>query len=139
MMPPDDAVTRHVFVYGTLRAGGSNDIRRFDPAPVCIGAASIHGVLYDLGDYPGLLLGGSMPVRGEVYRIAPAVEAALDRLEAVATDDSGEYIKRAVDVEVDGLLRDCLVYEIHASRIRGRRVIPSGDWLDFQKKDDDSA
>ena len=118
-----------MFVYGTLRAGGSNDIRRFAPAPELVGEASLRGVLYDLGAYPGMVLGGPSDVRGEVYRIAPRLEAALDRLESVADDDSGEYVKREVDVALGGRSLRCLVYEIHSTRIEGRPVIASGDWL----------
>ncbi|MGE8202738.1 MAG: gamma-glutamylcyclotransferase family protein, partial [Variovorax sp.] len=80
----------HVFVYGTLRRGGRNDIARYRPAPVWIGEAGIAGTLYDLGAYPGVVLGGTRRVRGEVYVIEPAVEAALDVLEEVAADGSGE-------------------------------------------------
>lgn len=127
----------HVFVYGTLRRGGRNDIARYRPLPVWVGEASIVGTLYDLGAYPGVVLGGAGRmksamrgvVKGEVYVVEPAVEAALDVLEEVADDDSGEYIKRHVRVEVAGRPIDCLVYEIHPSRIAGRRVIESGDWI----------
>lgn len=135
----------HVFVYGTLRRGGRNDIARYRPLPVWVGEASIVGTLYDLGAYPGVVLGGGGRmksamkgamrgamrgvVKGEVYVLEPAVEAALDVLEEVADDDSGEYIKRHVRVEVAGRPIDCLVYEIHPSRIAGRRVIESGDWI----------
>ncbi len=119
----------HVFVYGTLRSGGRNDIARYRPSPVRLGETSIDGTLYDLGAYPGIVLGGAGRVAGEVYAIDPAVEAALDVLEEVADDDSGEYIKRRVRVEVSGQWVDCLVYEIHPSRIADRRVIQSGDWI----------
>jgi gamma-glutamylcyclotransferase (GGCT)/AIG2-like uncharacterized protein YtfP len=119
----------HVFVYGTLRRGGRNDIARYRPAPAWIGEAGIAGTLYDLGAYPGVVLGGTRRVRGEVYVIEPAVEAALDVLEEVAADGSGEYIKRQVRVEVGSHWFDCLVYEIHPARIAGRRVIESGDWI----------
>lgn len=119
----------HVFVYGTLRRSGRNDIARFRPRPVCVGEASIAGTLYDLGAYPGVVLGGAGRVKGEVYVVESSVEAALDVLEEVADDDSGEYIKRRVRVEVGGELVDCLVYEIHPSRIAGRQVIGSGDWI----------
>jgi gamma-glutamylcyclotransferase (GGCT)/AIG2-like uncharacterized protein YtfP len=119
----------HVFVYGTLRRGGRNDIARYRPTPVLVGEASIAGTLYDLDAYPGVVLGGEGRVRGEVYVVEPAVEAALDVLEEVADDDTGEYIKRLVRVEVGGQWLDCLVYEIHPTRIAGRRVIESGDWI----------
>ncbi|MET3493334.1 gamma-glutamylcyclotransferase (GGCT)/AIG2-like uncharacterized protein YtfP [Variovorax boronicumulans] len=119
----------HVFVYGTLRRNGRNDIARYRPLPVFVGEAHIAGTLHDLGSYPGVVLGGAGRVKGEVYRIEPAVEAALDKLEEVAEDDSGEYIRRSVRVQVGAHWIDCLVYEIHPSRIGGRPVIGSGDWI----------
>ena len=129
MMPHSATARRHVFVYGTLRAGGRNDIARFRPQPERVGDATLAGTLYDLGAYPGAVLGGNGVLRGEVYRITPEVEAALDLLEEVADDDTGEYIKRECTVIVDGQTVDCLVYEIHPGRIAGRPVIASGDWL----------
>ncbi|QFZ84506.1 gamma-glutamylcyclotransferase [Variovorax paradoxus] len=119
----------HVLVYGTLRRGGRNDIARYRPAPVFVGEAFIAGTLYDLGAYPGVVLGGAGRVKGEVYRIAPEVERELDRLEEVADDDSGEYIRRSVRVAVGTQSVECLVYEIHPTRIAGRCVIDSGDWI----------
>ncbi|HWT20972.1 MAG TPA: gamma-glutamylcyclotransferase family protein [Variovorax sp.] len=126
---PDASAQRHVFVYGTLRRGGRNDIARYRPAPVHVADARIAATLYDLGAYPGAVLGGERHVVGEIYRIAPQVEAELDRLEGVADDDSGEYIRRHVAVEAGAQRFECLVYEIHPSRIEGRAVIGSGDWI----------
>ena len=123
------AAPRYVFVYGTLRSGGSNDIARWLPAPQFVGAAEIAGTLHDLGAYPGARLGGSARLHGEVYRIEPALEAQLDRLEEVRPDDQGEYLKRQVQVQVGARLLDCLVYEIQADRVMGRPVIASGDWF----------
>jgi len=129
--PPVSAVapTRNVFVYGTLRAGGSNDITRYRPLPRRIGSAVVCGTLYDLGVYPGMRLGGSQPVIGEVYLVDAIVERQLDMLESVLDDDSGEYVKRIVEVDVDGLTLTCLVYEIQLSRVVGHTVIAHGDWL----------
>lgn len=124
------AGARHVFVYGTLRAGGRNDIARYRPAPVRIADAAIAGTLYDFGAYPGAALDGAGRIVGEVYRIDAQVEAALDVLEEVAEDDSGEYLKRVLPVQTtDGRWFDCLVYEIHPSRTVGRAVIDGGDWI----------
>lgn len=120
-----------VFVYGTLRRSGSNDIHRFGPPAPCFrGAGCIAGTLHDLGAYPGVVLGGPGRVWGEVYEIAPAVERALDALEEVQDDDEGEYRRRHVSVVMEGGGSvDCLVYEIHPRRARGRPVIASGDWI----------
>ena len=132
MMPQANyspATPRHVFVYGTLRAGGSNDITRWRPSAQFVGTAEIAGTLYDLGAYPGATLGGTARVRGEVHRIEPALEAQLDQLEEVLPDEQGEYFKREIAVWVGRQRIDCLVYEINPSRLSGRGVIPSGDWL----------
>ena len=126
---PGARTSRHVFVYGTLRRGGRNDIARFRPEPFFVANAAIAGALYDLGAYPGVVLGGKRRVMGEIYRIEPEVEAALDVLEEVADDDAGEYIRRHVTLEAGAQQFECLVYEIHPSRIAGRAVIRSGDWI----------
>jgi gamma-glutamylcyclotransferase (GGCT)/AIG2-like uncharacterized protein YtfP len=129
MMPHSADPIRYVFVYGTLRRGGRNDIARFAPAPEHVADASIAGTLYDLGSYPGAVLGGTARVFGEIYVITPPLEAQLDLLEEVKPDDSGEYIKRQVKVRAGAEEFACLIYEIHPQHIVGRPVIASGDWL----------
>lgn len=119
----------HVFVYGTLRRGQANDINRLQPAPGYLGQARIRGTLYDLGPYPGVVLGGADRVQGEVYAITPELEQQLDVIEDVAPVPSGEYARRHVELEVGGRQLRCLVYEIDAQRVQGRPRIPSGDWL----------
>ncbi len=129
MMPQPEEATRPVFVYGTLRRGERNDIARYRPLPLFIGTASVDGRLYDLGAYPGIVLRERGRVVGEVYRITAEVEAALDVLEEVKADGSGEYRKEDASVMVGGRTLLCLVYEIHPDRLSGRPVIASGDWL----------
>lgn len=123
---------RHVFVYGTLRRGQANDITRLRPTPRLLGPASVAGALYDLGAYPGLVLGGTGQVRGEVYVIAPALEIRLDAIEAMpvppADPRSGEYRRRRIDVVVGQARVRCLVYELQPARAAGCARIDSGDW-----------
>ena len=137
---------RHVFVYGTLRRGEQRDINRLRPAPRWVGLASVPGILHDLGAYPGLLLGGSGRVRGEVYEISAELERQLDEIEEVWPQQSGEYAKREVWVVLDcpparqagrsdqpasGQV-SCLLYEISPERIIGKPVITSGDWVRYR-------
>jgi gamma-glutamylcyclotransferase (GGCT)/AIG2-like uncharacterized protein YtfP len=121
-------VERHVFVYGTLRRGEANDINRLRPAPVFLGPARVAGTLYDLGPYPGVILGGADRVQGEVYAITPELERQLDLIEEVAPVPSGEYARRDITVELRGRTLVCLVYEIAPARVQGRPRIASGDW-----------
>ena len=130
---PDESVPprppRCVFVYGTLRLGGSNDITRLQPAPRFVGPAQVAGVMYHLGAYPGLLLGGDRWVVGEVYAIEPALEAILDAIEGVVGQPGDEYIRREVVVLLEGQSLACLVYEISPPYVAAAPVIASGDWL----------
>ena len=128
-----EAPLRHVFVYGTLRRGGRNDINRLQPAPEYVGMGEVRGVLYHLDWYPGLTLGGeeAVTVVGEVYRIGPELETILDGIEQIVPGADSEYFKREVEVAVDGQPVACLLYEINPSRVRGRQAIGHGDWIVF--------
>ena len=138
---------RHVFVYGTLRRGEQRDINLLSPTPRWIGHAGVEGVLYDLGDYPGLVLGIDQHprqkiVRGEVYEISDELERLLDVIEEVAPRPSGEYAKgqllvhlTSADTSDEGGLGHavtCLVYEVTPDRVTGRPVIFGGDWVDYR-------
>jgi gamma-glutamylcyclotransferase (GGCT)/AIG2-like uncharacterized protein YtfP len=128
-----EAPLRHVFVYGTLRRGGRNDINRLEPAPRYLGMGEVKGMLYHFDWYPGLSLGGqeAITVVGEVYEIAPQLECLLDGIEKIVPGDASEYLKRELAVEVDGRQLQCLVYEINPERVRGRQAIRHGDWILF--------
>ena len=120
---------RHVFVYGTLRRGDANDITQLTPAPVYIGDSQISGNMYNLGTYPGVTLGGSGMVVGEVYAITEPLERLLDGIESEYPAQADEYAKRDIQVSVNGQTLDCIVYEINAAYIQGKPEILSGDWI----------
>jgi gamma-glutamylcyclotransferase (GGCT)/AIG2-like uncharacterized protein YtfP len=136
----------YVFVYGTLRRGEPRDINRLLPAPRWIGAASVPGVMYHLGAYPGVVLGDDSGdagrVQGEVYEISAELERQLDEIEEVWPQQSGEYARRRVVARLDQLAPQgtghpngtpaemiCLIYEITLGRVKGKPVIASGNWL----------
>lgn len=133
MMP--ETPERHVFVYGTLRRGGRNDINRLQPPPQYVGMGEVRGVLYHLDWYPGLTLGGeeAVTVVGEVYRITPQLEQQLDAIERIVPGADSEYFKRDIAVDVEGRRIACLVYEINPAHVRGRATIGHGDWILFHK------
>jgi gamma-glutamylcyclotransferase (GGCT)/AIG2-like uncharacterized protein YtfP len=132
MMP--EASMRHVFVYGTLRRGGRNDINRLEPAPRYLGMGEVKGTLYHIDWYPGLTLGGqeAVTVVGEVYEIVPELEVLLDEIEHIVPGEGSEYFKRELAVEVDGRPLQCLVYEINPERVRDKDMIGHGDWILFR-------
>lgn len=124
---------RHVFVYGTLRRGGRNDINRLEPPPRYVGMGEVKGRLYHMDWYPGLMLGGeeAVTVVGEVYEVSPQLESVLDEIEGIVPGEDSEYFKRTLDIDVNGRPLPCFLYEINPSRVRGKQPIGHGDWIRF--------
>ena len=126
----------HVAVYGTLRAGGINDIAKLQPGITCLGKTQLTGTLYDLGWYPGLTLQGMQTVLAEVYPMDAALEQAMDRIEGLWPEDMGEYTKRIVTLPA---MQPCgeqqpvtlLVYEAQPATVRHAPVIVASDWLQW--------
>jgi len=125
-------VESYVFVYGTLRRGQERDINRLQPTAIFRGDGKINGILYDLGSYPGVRLGGEHWVQGEVYQVTPELERQLDAIEEVWPQQTGEYVRRQVTVQCAGAALTCLVYEVAEAHIKGKVIIASGDWIERQ-------
>lgn len=140
-------VVRHVFVYGTLRQGEVRDINHLFPAPRRVGLARVQGLIYDLGSYPGAVLGAPGWIQGEIYEITLELERILDEIEEVWPQQTGEYFKREIEVplasaenfqrqrsEISVKAIFCLVYEVAPARIAGRPLISGGDWVRHRKE-----
>ena len=112
-----------VFVYGTLRRGGSNAFRM--EGAEFAGMATVRGRLYPISWYPGLVLDAAAgPVTGELFRVGSAQLAALDAFE-------GEEYRRvkAEAFTEDGRSHDAWLWEWILS-VEGRPPLAGGDWLE---------
>jgi gamma-glutamylcyclotransferase (GGCT)/AIG2-like uncharacterized protein YtfP len=134
--------TPPLFVYGTLRAAFGHEMhRRLERELRFIGYATVHGVLYDLGAYPALVLDAAEggPVRGEVYALdadrAAAALAALDAYEGCASADPQphEYRREILRATLDDgrtlAAWAWLLNRPHAGCTR----IPGGDYLAWRR------
>ena len=74
-----------VFVYGTLKRGGSNHGLLAGQTFVGVARLAAGFALYSLGEYPGLVAeaGSTDRVTGEVWAVDDAALARLDELEGV--------------------------------------------------------
>lgn len=118
-----------VFVYGTLRRGGVRAMPGLFPGARFVGGGSVRGSLYDLGEFPGLLLEGSGPaVTGEVYEVDDDVLDKLDEIEA-----SSFYRRERVEVSLGDERRACWVYVYDPELYPGGVLITSGDWIEHAK------
>jgi gamma-glutamylcyclotransferase (GGCT)/AIG2-like uncharacterized protein YtfP len=114
----------HVFVYGTLRRGGSNHFRM--EGAEFLSAATVNGRLYRIDWYPGLVLDDmAADIHGEVYRVSAEVLERLDHYEG------GEYRRVMTQVRCGGDHRSpqaAWVWEWLGPVDESRRI-RSGDWL----------
>jgi 2-hydroxychromene-2-carboxylate isomerase/gamma-glutamylcyclotransferase (GGCT)/AIG2-like uncharacterized protein YtfP len=120
-----------LFVYGTLRSGGSNDIARLVPGSRRLGTARLAGRLYDVGTYPHLVLDAQAPwVVGELVAVPEAGWPVLDTLEHIVREDrpDGEYFKRHALLE-NG--QQVVVYEGNPAVLPTHTLIACGDWLAY--------
>lgn len=84
-----------IFVYGTLKRGGSNHHYMNGQRFVTEATTLPRYRLYDLGGYPGMVLDldKGLGIQGEIWEVDAAGLTALDELEDV---DGGEYVRENV-------------------------------------------
>lgn len=118
-----------LFLYGTLMTGepGHRELR-LAKRLVLIGRDRIAGTLYDLGDYPGLILSGSGIVQGELF--AAPDSGLLGEIDAFELYDpfdreASEYLRIRVTTLDSG--HDAWTYAYNCG-VRGMPVIASGNW-----------
>lgn len=126
MQPPPELV----FVYGTLRRGGSNHFRM--AGAEFIAAGTITGRMYRINWYPGLVLDeAGDEIHGEVYAASPELLAALDLFEGISAGemDGSEYRRiQTTVVGQDSRLLTAWVWE-WLGMIDESQRLTDGDWL----------
>ena len=119
-----------VFVYGTLRRGGSNAFR-MDGAEF-IASGKVAGRLYLISWYPGVVLdAGTETVEGDLYRVGASQLSALDEFEGISANEIEGAEYRRVKTEVTTGGHEVFVawsYEWKGPVEESKRIM-SGDWL----------
>ncbi len=112
----------YLFVYGTLKRGGS--IHWILDGYPFLGRARAKGfVLYDLGPYPAMVRGAGV-VYGEVYEVSEEVLQALDWVEGVPVLYRRELIEVVFE---DGTPLKAWAY-IYNGNVKGFPLIKEGEW-----------
>lgn len=83
------------FFYGTLMNADRLQSVLQGAEARSVGAGSVVGTLYDLGEYPGLILGGPATVPGFLFDVDEADATRLDDYEGVG---EGLYARRLIQV-----------------------------------------
>ena len=116
-----------VFVYGSLRRGNAGAMSVRFPDATYVGEGKVRGSLFDLGEYPGLVLNGEDSiVTGEVYEVDDDTLDKLDKFELTS-----DYIRKQVEVEQGSERMDCWIYvpERDPEFFADCELIESGDWI----------
>jgi gamma-glutamylcyclotransferase (GGCT)/AIG2-like uncharacterized protein YtfP len=119
-------LTRHLFVYGTLRPG---DVRWTLLEPFVAGDGvddTVAGSLFDTGlDYPAAVFGGPATIVGRTYPLRPErLEEALAALDDEEDTVLGLYRRVTVTTE-----RGTPAYAYAYGAGLDLTPIPSGDWF----------
>lgn len=128
---------RSVFVYGTLKQGGSRE-KAWPHLPQSIRIGYVRGILLDLGSYPGLLVGDDW-IRGELYTLLPEqiVETlqVLDQIEDFdPQQENNLYVREIIPVfdRPDGtLIEEAYAYFLSRPSLKTR-----GQPIPFQLGED---
>lgn len=118
-----------VFVYGTLRRGGSNHFR-MDGAEF-VASGTICGRMYRIDWYPGIVLdpaGGE--IQGELYHVGPDLLSALDVFEGLSAGEieGSEYRRiQTTVVRQDSQTATAWIWEWLGMVDESQRLL-DGDW-----------
>ena len=113
----------HLFVYGTLKRGGSNHGQMAGQRFVAEARTTPGYRMFDVGGYPGLVVcpEDRDGVTGEIWLVSPAVLLRLDRFEGVS-----EGLYRREPVALTGPHEgEPIEGYVYARSVRGLR--PVGD------------
>lgn len=125
-----------VFVYGTLRRGGTNHFRMAGGDLVAEGV--VKGRIYRISWYPGLVLGDEGEVKGEVYSVDAAQLLELDAFEGLSAGEieGSEYRRvRAVVFRPGGKTLSAWVWE-WIGPFDAKDVLEQGDWIAVEPGDE---
>jgi len=112
-----------IFVYGTLRAGGSNHHRLNQAAS--LGAGTVRGNLFRVDWYPALFLDPDAgEIHGELYAVDLETLAQLDDFEGSAY----RRVRVGVTLSNKNEEAEAWVWE-HLDPVDESRHIAGGDWL----------
>jgi gamma-glutamylcyclotransferase (GGCT)/AIG2-like uncharacterized protein YtfP len=112
---------KHLFVYGTLMSGERNHHLMSHAQFLRDSRTEPSFQLHHLGDFPGLVPGGTSSVVGELYEVDDRTLAVLDRFE-----EHPDFYERKSILLADGSTVE--TYLLRLDQVQGCCVIPSGSW-----------
>ena len=126
-MPDEAEKPDLVFVYGTLRPGLAAATRHLVDDLEQVGSATVRGLLFDLGNYPGMIAGDGV-VYGDLLRLgSPNRLSLLDEYEECGGPRPLFWRQRILARQATGEIVSAWTY-LYARSITGAARIPEGDY-----------
>jgi len=125
-----------IFVYGTLRKGGKANY--FLKGARWVGSAKIHGALYKIDWYPGVIRAEKLTkehpaatwVLGDVYEVGDVLLAKLDDYEGCTPQHNKPHEYQRVQTQVKTPDENLTVqFWEYAWQVNPENHLPHGDWL----------
>jgi len=123
-----------IFAYGTLKVDPESFARQFDRFRLTSTPGTVMGVLYDLGFFPALILGGPEIVYGELHKysnFAQVIER-MDQIEGYFGYNNPNNLYRRIRTQVhagnNSIITTATVYEF-AHGVDGYPKVHSGTWM----------
>jgi gamma-glutamylcyclotransferase (GGCT)/AIG2-like uncharacterized protein YtfP len=114
-----------LFVYGTLMSSDEEMSDFLKNGARFLGKGVVKGRMYDLGEFPGIVVDQSGKIHGEVYEITrPEIWESLDRYEGAPY----LYTRETVECDLGSKTVMVQVYNLVKGQEMNRPVITSGDW-----------
>jgi gamma-glutamylcyclotransferase (GGCT)/AIG2-like uncharacterized protein YtfP len=129
---PPALVPDLLFAYGTLRPSLAGAARQLVARLVPAGAATVRGLLYDLGGYPGMVAGDGI-VHGELLQLShPDQLADLDAYEEC--DEPNPLFRRELAIARRAAGEETTVWTyVYARSVTRASRIHGGDYLAHQR------
>ncbi|HKK75083.1 MAG TPA: gamma-glutamylcyclotransferase family protein [Saprospiraceae bacterium] len=130
------AQSDYIFVYGSLMATVRSRVARtFHEQAEFVGAGQIQGILYDLGQYPGLILSAEEHyVQGHVFRLLnkDTLLPFLDEYEGLIPEqpELSEYRREIAQVKISDQPYHCWMY-LYNQSTNDLPLIESGNYLHY--------
>jgi gamma-glutamylcyclotransferase (GGCT)/AIG2-like uncharacterized protein YtfP len=128
--------SEYIFVYGSLMAGVHSRVAQtFHAQAEWVGSGRVRGLLYDLGEYPGLVLHQEESyVQGQVFRILQTdiLLPFLDEYEGLIPEHpaASEYRRELAAVQLSDQFIHCWMY-LYNQATGALPLIESGNYLQY--------
>jgi gamma-glutamylcyclotransferase (GGCT)/AIG2-like uncharacterized protein YtfP len=124
----------YLVLYGSLMSSfPTQEVLGLQNRMILVGQCKLHGKLYDLGEYPGLIIGseGNQLVSAELYRFAdPEILSVLDDFEDYKAGNEQESLYIRVLVNVHEPFLKAWVY-VYNRNVSDSKRIKHGSWENY--------